>query len=41
MKTDTTFDKIQRVLYKDKKEAVQYLTPKEEAIRERMMLCVS
>ncbi len=26
MKTDTTFDKIQRVLYKDKKEAVQYLT---------------
>ena len=38
---DTTYDRIERSLYKDKEEATTMLTPSEFEIRQRMMLCVS
>lgn len=41
MEIDTTYTRIEQSLYKDKHEAVLMLTPKEEQIRQRMMLCVS
>lgn len=41
MKKDKTYDKIANALFKDEKETCMMLTPNEEAIRKRMMLCVS
>lgn len=40
-KKDTTYDRIERSLYKDKEEATTMLTSCEIEIRQRMMLCVS
>lgn len=40
-KKDTTYERIERALYKDKEEAELMLTPREQEIRERMMLCVA
>ncbi len=36
----TTYDKIEQSLFKDKDE-IRFLTPREEEIRKRMMLCVA
>ena len=40
-KKDTTYEKIERALYHDTEDAQRLLTPTEEAIRRRMMLCVA
>ncbi|WP_373802153.1 hypothetical protein [Bacteroides heparinolyticus] len=40
-KTDSTYDRIEQNLFKDKVDASLILTPREMEIRERMMLCVS
>ena len=40
-KKDTTYERIERALYKDREEIEQMLSPREQEIRERMMLCVA
>lgn len=40
-KKETTYDRIERSLYKDKEEVTAMLKPCELEIRQRMMLCVS
>lgn len=40
-KEDTTYDKIERSLYRDIEDTNNSLTEREQAIRKRMMLCVS
>ena len=40
-KKDTTYERIERALYKDRDEAEQMLTAREQEIRERMILCVA
>ena len=40
-KKDTTYERIERALYKDRDEAEQMLTVREQEIRERMILCVA
>lgn len=41
MKEDTTYDRIERSLFKDKEEAARTLSVREQEIKRRMMLCVS
>ena len=41
MKEDTTYDRIERSLFKDKEEAARTLSAREQEIKLRMMLCVS
>ncbi|WP_270721346.1 hypothetical protein [Bacteroides hominis] len=40
-KKDTTYDRIERSLFKDRGESALQLSPKEMEIKNRMMLCVS
>ena len=40
-KKDTTYERIERALYKDQGDASLILTPRELEIKQRMMLCVS
>lgn len=40
-KKDTTYDRIEHALYKDKGDDSLILTPREQEIKQRMMLCVS
>lgn len=40
-KKDSTFEKLEQNLFKDRAEASLVLSPKELVIKERMMLCVS
>lgn len=41
MKEETTYDRIERSLFKDKEEAERTLSAREMEIKRRMMLCVS
>lgn len=41
MKEDTTYDRIERSLFKDQEEAARTLSARELEIKRRMMLCVS
>lgn len=40
-KRDTTYDRIERALYKDHDEASMLLSAREQEIKKRMMLCVA
>lgn len=40
-KKDTTYDRIERALYKDHDEASMLLSAREQEIKKRMMLCVA
>lgn len=40
-KRDTTYDRIERALYKDHDEASVFLSAREQEIKKRMMLCVA
>ena len=40
-KKDSTYDRIERALFKDREEASSILSQREMEIKKRMMLCVS